>query len=164
MNRSSMAVPRTRPGNYPAILSYGFRPFFLLASLYGGVTILFWLPLLYGYLETSSVFAPVDWHVHEMLFGYVAAVVTGFLLTAIPNWTGRLPIQGGRLLMLLLVWSAGRLAVLFSAPIGWVPAALIDCSFLLLVCAACLREIVAGRNWRNLKVLLPVSLLFASNL
>ena len=110
-----MAVPRTRPGNYPAILSYGFRPFFLLGSVYAGVTILFWLPLLYGYLETSSAFSPVDWHVHEMLFGYVAAVVTGFLLTAIPNWTGRLPVQGLPLLTLVLLWLTGRIAVFFSA-------------------------------------------------
>src|SRR6187431_1526406 len=153
MNRSSMAVPRTRPGNYPAILSYGFRPFFLLASLYGGVTILFWLPLLYGYLETSSVFTPVDWHIHEMLFGYLAAVVTGFLLTAIPNWTGRLPVLGLPLLGLTALWMAGRVAVYFSAVIGWRLAAIIDVSFLLAVAAAAGREIVAGRNWRNLKVL-----------
>src|SRR6187431_2351739 len=154
MNRSSMAVPRTRPGNYPAILSYGFRPFFLLASLYGGVTILFWLPLLYGYLETSSVFTPVDWHVHEMLFGYVAAVVTGFLLTAIPNWTGRLPVQGIPLLTLVLTWLAGRIAVMFSAKAGWFASGAVDCAFLILVIGAVGREIIAGRNWRNLKVLM----------
>jgi len=80
-----MAIPRTRPGNYPAVLSYGFRPFFLLGSFYAGGAILLWLPLFYGHLATSSAFAPVDWHVHEMLYGYLAAIVTGFLLTAIPN-------------------------------------------------------------------------------
>src|SRR6187431_555782 len=159
MNRSSMAVPRTRPGNYPAILSYGFRPFFLLASLYGGVTILFWLPLLYGYLETSSLFTPVDWHVHEMLFGYVAAVVTGFLLTAVPNWTGRLPLQGGPLLTLVVTWLAGRIAVALSAKTGPVMAGVVDSAFLVLVVAAVAREIIAGRNWRNLKVLIPVGVL-----
>ena len=97
-----MAIPRTRPGAYPAILSYGFRPFFLLGSLFGGGAILFWLPLYYGKLETFSAFSPVDWHVHELLFGYLAAVVTGFLLTAIPNWTGRLPLQGLPLLALVV--------------------------------------------------------------
>ena len=159
-----MAVPRTRPGNYPALLSYGFRPFFLLASLYAGVTILFWLPLLHGYLETSSVFAPVDWHVHEMLFGYVAAVVTGFLLTAIPNWTGRLPVQGAPLLALVLLWLTGRIAVYFSAETGWLAAAVIDCAFLLAVAGAAAREIVAGRNWRNLKVLAPILALLGANI
>lgn len=158
-----MAIPRIRPGNYPAILSYGFRPFFLLGSLYAGLAILFWLPLLYGYLETGSVFLPVDWHIHEMLFGYLAAIVTGFLLTAIPNWTGRLPVQGMPLFGLVALWFAGRIAVLFSAEIGWLAAAVVDCAFLLAVAAAAAIEIVAGRNWRNLKVLVPVSVLFAAN-
>lgn len=159
-----MAIPRTRPDRLPAILSYGFRPFFLLGSLYAGVTILFWLPLLQGWLETAIVFAPVDWHVHEMLFGYLAAVLTGFLLTAIPNWTGRLPVQGWSLLGLVLLWVAGRIAVFCSADIGWIAAALIDCSFLLAVAAAAGIEIIAGRNWRNLKVLIPVIVFGAANI
>jgi uncharacterized protein involved in response to NO len=159
-----MAIPRTRPGNYPAILSYGFRPFFLLGALYAGLAILFWLPMFYGFLDTASLFAPVDWHIHEMLFGYIAAVVTGFLLTAIPNWTGRLPVQGIPLLMLVLLWFAGRFAVFFSSTIGWIAAAAVDSGFLLAVAAAAAVEIVAGRNWRNLKVLVPVSVLFAANL
>ncbi len=159
-----MAIPRTRPGNYPAILSYGFRPFFFLGSLYAVITIVFWLPLFYGYVETSSVFAPVDWHVHEMLFGYLGAIVTGFLLTAIPNWTGRLPVQGLPLLGLVLLWIAGRVAVFFSADLGWLAAALIDCAFLLAVAGAAALEIIAGRNWRNLKVLAPILVLLAANI
>lgn len=159
-----MAIPRTRPGNYPALLSYGFRPFFLLGALSGGAAILFWLPMLYGRLDTASLFVPVDWHIHEMLFGYVAAVVTGFLLTAIPNWTGRLPVQGLPLLGLVLLWLAGRFAVFFSAEIGFVAAAVLDCAFLLAVASAAAIEIVAGRNWRNLKVLGPVSILLAANI
>lgn len=158
-----MAIPRVRPGNYPAVLSYGFRPFFLLGSLYGGITIVFWLPMLYGRLEIASALAPVDWHIHEMLFGYLAAIVTGFLLTAIPNWTGRLPVQGLPLLALVLLWLAGRLAVFFSAEIGWLAAAMIDSAFLLAVALAAAIEISAGRNWRNLKVLAPVAVLFAAN-
>lgn len=159
-----MPIPRTRPGNYPAILSYGFRPFFLLGALYAGLSILFWLPMFYGFLDTASLFAPVDWHIHEMLFGYIAAVVTGFLLTAIPNWTGRLPVQGMPLLALVLLWLAGRFAVFFSSSIGWIAAAAADSAFLLAVAMAATVEIVAGRNWRNLKVLIPVSVLFAANL
>lgn len=158
-----MAIPRTPPGAYPAVLSYGFRPFFLLGSLYAGAAILFWLPLFYGQITTSSVFLPVDWHVHEMLFGYLAAIMTGFLLTAIPNWTGRLPVQGLPLLALVLLWLAGRLAVFFSADTGWLVGAAVDCAFLLAVAAAAATEIIAGRNWRNLKVLLPVAVLLAAN-
>ncbi|MBZ9798681.1 NnrS family protein [Mesorhizobium sp. ES1-4] len=158
-----MAIPRTQQGRYPAILSYGFRPFFLLGSFYAGGAVLFWLPLFYGRLATLSTFAPVDWHIHEMLFGYLAAIVTGFLLTAIPNWTGRLPVQGVPLLALVVTWLAGRIAVFFSALIGWQAAAALDCTFLLAVITAAGIEIVAGRNWRNLKVLAPVTVLFASN-
>lgn len=158
-----MAIPRTRPGNHPAVLSYGFRPFFLLGSFYAGGAILLWLPLFYGHLATSSAFAPVDWHVHEMLYGYLAAIVTGFLLTAIPNWTGRFPLQGAPLLLLVALWLAGRICVFFSAAMDWKAAAAVDCLFLLAVVAAAGREILAGRNWRNLKVLLPVLVLLAAN-
>ena len=113
-----MAIPRTRPSAYPAILSYGFRPFFLLGSLQAATAMVLWLPLYYGRLETLSTFLPVDWHIHELLFGYLPAVVTGFLLTAIPNWTGRLPVQDSRLLALVLLWVADRAAVLLSAETG----------------------------------------------
>jgi uncharacterized protein involved in response to NO len=158
-----MAIPRTRPGNYPAVLSYGFRPFFLLGALHAGASIIFWLPLFYGSIETDSVFASVDWHIHEMLFGYLAAIVTGFLLTAIPNWTGRLPVQGLPLLGLVVLWLAGRVAVAFSAEIGWLVATAIDSAFLLAVALSAAIEIVAGRNWRNLKVVVPVIVLFLAN-
>jgi uncharacterized protein involved in response to NO len=157
------AIPRLRPHHGPALLSYGFRPFFFLGACYAAVAILIWLPMLEGEFGLPTLFAPRDWHVHEMLYGYVPAVVTGFLLTAIPNWTGRLPLQGGPLLVLVLVWAAGRLAVTFSSWIGWVVAAAVDVSFLALVVAAAGREIVAGRNWRNLKVLLPTAILLTGN-
>jgi uncharacterized protein involved in response to NO len=117
-----------------------------------------------GELELWTDFSPVDWHVHEMLYGYLPAVVTGFLLTAIPNWTGRLPIQGTPLLVLVAVWAAGRVAVTFSAEIGWLLAAIIDVSFLGLVVAATAREIVAGKNWRNLRVVGLVTFLLVGNI
>src|SRR5208282_4416350 len=146
-----------------AILSSGFRPFFLAGALWAVVAVLLWLPQYFGELNLNMAFQPLDWHAHEALFGYVAAIVTGFLLTAVPNWTGRLPLQGRPLLLLLTVWVFGRVAVAFSAHIGWVAAAIVDCAFLALVCAAVAREIMAGKNWRNLKVLIFVGLLFAAN-
>ncbi|MET3660403.1 NnrS family protein [Aquamicrobium ahrensii] len=161
--RLSLAAQRRRSAEGPAVLSYGFRPFFLLGALCAGLTVLAWLPILSGSIETSSAFTPVDWHVHETMFGYLAAIVTGFLLTAIPNWTGRLPVQGAPLLALVLLWAAGRFAVFFSAEIGWVAAAIIDCAFLVAVAAAAAKEIVAGRNWRNLMVLVPVTVFVLAN-
>src|SRR5215469_15729106 len=147
----------------PALLSYGFRPFFLFGSIYAGLAVLLWLPMFYGEIAISAAFVPRDWHAHEMLFGYVAAVVTGFLLTAIPNWTGRLPIQGTRLLLLVAVWAAGRLAVTFSAFIGWFPAAAIDVAFLVLIAAAAAREMLVAGKWGNLTVCVILGVLTAAN-
>src|SRR6478752_7017591 len=114
------AIPRLRPYGGPTLLSYGFRPFFFFGACYAALAIAVWLPLFEGEIALATLFASRDWHVHEMIFGYVAAVLTGFLLTAIPNWTGRLPLQGMPLLVLILVWIAGRFAVAWSSSIGWV--------------------------------------------
>jgi uncharacterized protein involved in response to NO len=94
-----------RLGSYDGwpLLSNGFRPFFLLGSIYAGLAILVWLPVFMGELTLTTAFSPRDWHVHEMLYGYLPAVITGFLFTAIPNWTGRLPIQGMPLLGLVIL-------------------------------------------------------------
>ena len=78
----------------PALFSHGFRPFFLFGAIYAGAMVPLWLAVFAGDVSLPTAFAPRDWHVHEMLFGYVSAVIAGFLLTAVPNWTGRLPIQG----------------------------------------------------------------------
>jgi uncharacterized protein involved in response to NO len=157
-------IPRLPSYRGPVLLSYGFRPFFLFGAIYAGLAVLVWLPMFNGELELLTDFSPVDWHVHEMLYGYLPAVVTGFLLTAIPNWTGRLPIQGKPLLVLVSVWVAGRVCVTVSAEIGWLLAAIIDVSFLALVVAATTREIVTGKNWRNLRVVGLVTLLLAGNI
>ncbi len=156
-------IPRYRAYRGPALFASGFRPFFLLGSIQAALSILVWLPVFYGELRLVSAFAPRDWHVHEMLYGYLPAVITGFLFTAIPNWTGRLPLQGMPLASLVVVWLAGRLAVTFSGLTGWWVAMPVDTGFLLLVVAATAREIVAGRNWRNLKVVGLVALLLVGN-
>jgi len=156
-------IPRYRAYRGWPLFAAGFRPFFLLGAIQAALAILVWVPVFYGELRLTSAFAPRDWHVHEMLYGYLPAVITGFLFTAIPNWTGRLPLQGTPLATLVAVWIAGRLAVTFSAATGWWLAMLVDGSFLLLVAAAAAREIAAGRNWRNLPVVGLVTLLLAGN-
>jgi len=159
-----MSIARLKDYRGPALLSYGFRPFFFFGSVYAGAVILVWLPAFYGTLQLGTALAPRDWHVHEMLFGYIAAVVAGFLLTAVPNWTGRLPLQGRPLFLLFSTWVAGRIAVSVSAWIGWGPAAVIDSLFLILLAAAAAREIIAGREWGNLQIVVIVSVLAAGNL
>lgn len=157
------ALQRRRGYNGPALFSYGFRPFFLAAGLWAAFGILLWLPQYLGVLTIPTSFGALDWHVHEMLYGYVTASIAGFLLTAIPNWTGRLPVNGWPLAGLAALWLAGRCAILISAQIGPVVAAVVDVSFLLTLAAVAGREIVAGRNWRNLRVLVVLVVLIAGN-
>jgi uncharacterized protein involved in response to NO len=157
------SVPDFRTYSGLALFSYGFRPFFLLGAWYSGAAIAIWLPFFYGKVAIPTAFAPRDWHVHEMLYGYLAAAVAGFLLTAIPNWTGRLPLQGRPLIALVALWIGGRVAVSCSAVIGWRVSAIIDASFLFLLAAVAAREIAAGRNWGNIKVLVPICVLGLAN-
>jgi uncharacterized protein involved in response to NO len=160
---SLMAVPRLLAYDGPAILSYGFRPFFLLGAIYSGCAALVWLPVLYGEVSLATAFPPRDWHVHEMLYGFLPAVMTGFLLTAVPNWTGRLPLQGLSLGALVLLWIAGRVAIAVSGLTGWLLAAAIDVAFLSAVVILIVREIVTGKNWRNLRLVGIVAIFAAGN-
>jgi uncharacterized protein involved in response to NO len=157
-------VPRLKSYKGPALLSYGFRPFFLAGSLFAAVAVAIWLPQYFGEWTLPTAFTPLQWHIHEMVFGFLPAVITGFLLTAVPNWTGQLPLQGRPLLILVSIWLAGRIAILMSGQIGWASAMIVDCAFLASTAAAISREIIAGKNWRNLKVVGVLSLLLASNL
>jgi uncharacterized protein involved in response to NO len=157
-------IPRYRAQRGPYILSAGFRPFFLLAALWAALAVPLWLAVFTGEGELPTRLLPTVWHVHEMVFGFAAATVAGFLLTAIPNWTGRMPLQGGPLAALVLLWVAGRIAVLASAAIGATAAACLDLAFPLAFLAVVAREILAGRNWRNLPMLGALTLLLAGNL
>lgn len=152
------------PGRDLAIFSYGFRPFFLSATVFASVAIFCWMLLLDGTLELSGPFTPTDWHIHEMLFGYASAVIAGFLFTAIPNWTGRAPKHGWPLIVLVLLWIAGRLAVGGVLGIEPVGVMLADLAFLVAIVVSIIVEIVAGKNWRNLMVVVPVVLLLGANL
>lgn len=148
----------------PVLFSYGFRPFFLAASIFAIVAIAIWIPIFEGRIAIAGPFSPTDWHIHEMLFGYASAVIAGFLFTAIPNWTGRMPKRGLPLVLLLLLWVAGRLACAGFLGLGPVAVMLLDSGFLTAIGAVTVVEIVAGRNWRNLMVVVPLLLLIGANL
>jgi uncharacterized protein involved in response to NO len=163
MHRAA-AIPRYRPQAGATILSAGFRPFFLAAAIWAALALPLWLAAYAGALVVPTALSPLVWHIHEMVFGFAAASVAGFLLTAIPNWTGRMPLQGGPLAALVLLWAIGRLGVLFSAVIGPLAAAIADLSFPAVFLAVIAREIAAGRNWRNLPMVAGLSLLLAGNL
>jgi uncharacterized protein involved in response to NO len=148
----------------PAIFSYGFRPFFLGAAIWAALSIMLWLPQYFGEMSLPTAFAPLDWHIHEMIYGYVAATVAGFLLTAIPNWTGRLPVNGYPLAGLFALWVVGRVAIAGSAVCGAWLAAVADIAFLVTLAAVTVGEIIAGKNWRNLRVLILLGVLIAGNI
>ncbi len=159
----STSAQQIRSFTGPALLSYGFRPFFLFGALWAALAVALWLPMLSGHLVLPSTLGPLEWHVHELIYGYVPAIVAGFLLTAVPNWTGRLPVVGGRLAVLFLVWIAGRIAIFFSLWISAGIAAAVDLAFLSVLGLFIAREIVASNNTRNLKVLAGVALLLTGN-
>ncbi|MEP9390204.1 NnrS family protein [Mesorhizobium sp. KR9-304] len=145
----------------PPILHYGFRPFFFLASLHAGLAIPAWLGAYLGGLDIGGPFGGMHWHAHEMLFGYLGAVMAGFILTAIPNWTGRLPLSGKPLAVLVGLWLAGRAACLL-APDPWLAMA-VDLAFPAALGFAIWREVVAGRNWKNAPVVVMITLFGCAN-
>ena len=139
------------------LFSAGFRPFFLLAAAWAAIAVPVWLAAyVHGYALRGPLPA-IFWHGHEMVFGFGFAAVAGFLLTAIPNWTGRLPVRGMALGGLVSLWLGGRIAMLVPG------AALLDLAFPAALIAVVARELVAGRNWRNLPMLVALALLFAGN-
>lgn len=147
-----LALRRRRMAEAIPFLRGGFRPFFLGGAIWAVVALVIWLLSLAGAYEIRSAFDPLAWHRHEMLFGFVGAIIAGFLLTAIPNWTGRLPIAGWPLAGLFGLWAAGRAVNLYSAAIGPVTGAMIDTAFYAVLCALATREVLEANNKRNLPV------------
>lgn len=154
-----LARRKARMAAAPPILRGGFRPFFMLGSAWALFALLAWLCALLHGVSIPSGFSALAWHRHEMLFGFVGAIVAGFLLTAVPNWTGRLPIAGSPLGALVGLWLAARIAVYFSATVSLIFAALLDVGFYLAFAFIAGREVIAARN-RNLPIVVLV-LLFA---
>jgi uncharacterized protein involved in response to NO len=157
-------IPRYKATRWPMLFSQGFRPFFLIAGIWAPLGLLLTLAQLFGFIDLPITGAAVSWHAHEMLFGFVAAAIAGFILTAVPNWTGRLPLQGAPLAILVALWLAGRLAMAVGGALGGIATGVIDAAFLIALVAAVAREVVAGRNWRNLPVIAALSLLAAANI
>ncbi len=146
-----LALRKRRMAATHPFLRGGFRPFFFGAATWAVVAIALWLCVLAGTISLPTRFEGVAWHRHEMLFGFVGAAVAGFLLTAIPNWTGRLPIAGKPLLLLFGLWAAARLSVALSSLIGIWPAAILDVGLFLSLALLAAREVIASKN-RNLPV------------
>ena len=163
----SVTEARSRPDclsyHGPAFLSYGFRPFFLGAAVFNALAIPAWVAIFAGVSDWGFLYAPRDWHVHEMLFGFLPAVMTGFLLTAIPNWTSRGHLTGVPLLLLFVLWLAGRLLVAVPWPTPLF-VAIVDSSFLIAVVAVIWRELVAAGSWTQTPIAALISLYAGANI
>jgi uncharacterized protein involved in response to NO len=156
-------IPRPATAPKYAVAAKGFRPFFLLASLFATLIVPLWLLVLHGRVRGSPYLDPITWHAHEMIFGFAVAVIAGFLLTAVGNWTQRETLTGMPLLGLAMLWLAGRIAL--SAATAWPRAlvAAVDLAFLPVLIVVLARPLVAARNTRNLVMIAVLSALTAAN-
>ena len=134
---------------FTELLSYAFRPFFLLGSLCSIIVMVLWIMALAGVGPVASQVNPMLWHAHEMLFGFAMAIVAGFAMTAVAMWTGRTRLHGAPLGWLVAAWLAGRFAMALVGilPLGLV--ALLDLLFPVLLSFFFAREVMAAGNRRN---------------
>ena len=135
--------------DYP-LFALGFRAFFLLAGLAALVLIVFWNALFSGSLTTEHYFSYNYWHAHEMLLGYAVAVISGFLLTAVKNWTGKPTITGDQLASLCLLWLYGRLLPFYSGMLPDLLIALVDFAFLPALAYQVSKPIFEAKQYKNL--------------
>ncbi|HSP56751.1 MAG TPA: NnrS family protein, partial [Halomonas sp.] len=141
-----------------------FRPFFLLAALFSVLSLGVWFAFWHGVILLRPYGGLMFWHQHEMLFGFAAAVVAGFLLTAVQNWTGLPSLKGGPLLALVGLWLAGRLLMAFPLSLpAWLPV-LVDLAFLPTVAGVMAMRVIEAKRWRNLIFLPALGLLAIANL
>ena len=152
------------PADSFALFALGFRPFFLLATLLAMSVVTLWLPYLFGHITLAGYFNPLHWHGHEMIFGYATAVIAGFLLAAVRNWTSIDTPSGTPLMLLVMVWLLGRLAC--TLPLGLPPVliATIDLAFLPALMLALSGPLIRAKKFRNMVFLLILALLTLANL
>lgn len=144
--------PRRTP--LQVFLGDGFRPFFLFAGLVGGLAMLAWVGALVGFVPLPADVTPSLWHAHEMVFGFSAAAVAGFLLTAVPSWTGSAPVRDGALGALAALFVLTRLLFWIGGPVPAWSAALPALGFYALLFLPTARAVTAAQQKRNYPFLL----------
>lgn len=143
-----------------AVFEMGFRPLFLLGTLAGAFSLLSWLLVYQG--SVSSVFIDSMWHAHEMVFGFVVAIVVGFLLTASQNWSGKRGIHGFKLATLVMIWVLARILAFNSETVVF--AAIVDLTFLPLAIIFLWPYLIAIPQMRNRGFPVLLTLLWLCNL
>ena len=147
-----------------AFFNLGFRPFFLGAGVFAIVSMAMWMAIYtFGWDVPIQGMTRFQWHAHEMLYGYSLAVITGFLLTAIRNWTGMETLSGFRLMGLFLLWGVARVAMLFGTRYLLI-AGVFDLLFASLLIAAISHPVIKAGSWKQLAEISKVTLLGIGNL
>lgn len=146
------------------LLRLGFRPFFLSGAIFGVIAIILWLLMYKGAVSFSPLGGGYWWHIHEMVFGFGCAIIAGFLLTAVQNWTGARGAQGKTLLVLFLLWLAGRVFLLVPELLGTTLTSVIDLAFLPAVAYVLGKPIIAIKQYRNLFFVPLLALFTLANL
>jgi len=141
------------------LLRLGFRPFFLSGAIFSVIAVIIWLLILKGLLGFTPLGGGYWWHIHEMIFGFGGAIIAGFLLTAVQNWTGIRGVQGKVLFGLLILWLLGRISLLFPVLLGETLSMIADLAFLPTVAYILGKPIIAIKQYRNL-FFIPILLLF----
>lgn len=157
--------PAGRKPSLEALFSYGFRPFFLGAAVYAVLAMAMWIAWIWTQEPAWTALrgTPFAWHAHEMVFGFAAAAVAGFLLTAVPNWTGALPLSGRPLVTLFAVWLAGRIAMNATGVLPGSLVAAIDLAFVPLLGFVAARQLLVRPAPRNLVFLVLLTVLTGAN-
>ncbi len=149
----------------PPILRLGFRPFFLAASVFAVIAMAIWMASYVFSVEFAFAgLSPAIWHAHEMIFGYVMAVIAGFLLTAIKNWTGEEVLRGKALALLFILWLIARILPLSGQMVPMVIIAFVDVAFLFLLSVACLRPVLKIKQYKQVGIISKLFLLMFCNL
>lgn len=162
---SSRHPPQHRSGGSPsALLAFGFRPFFLLAGTMAALGLVLWILQLQGFFILGGAYGFVGWHAHEMLFGYTVAVIAGFLLTAVRNWTRGPTASGRRLLALATLWLTGRIVMLAADALPPIVVAAVDLAFLPALAAALAPSLWRTQAWRNLALIGLLAVIALANL
>ena len=143
------------------LLRLGFRPFYIGGALLAALAVPVWVGLFFGHLSVMPAVAPLLWHAHEMLFGFAAAIIVGFLMTAGKAWTGLATPRGPWLGALALLWLGARVA---SVTGPYEVYAVLDLALLPLVAAILATLLVRSKNHRNLPLALILGLLASANL
>ncbi|MFQ3176123.1 MAG: hypothetical protein ACI93H_001120 [Psychromonas sp.] len=143
-----------------AFFEFAFRPLFLLASLFSIFALLVWNSILTGNIDLNLYGGSLWWHMHEMLFAFVAAIIVGFLLTAVQNWTGVRGLHGKGLMLLVALWLIARILFFFPNTLPHVLIAIVDIAFLPLAATVLAYPIIKVKLWRNL-LFIPILLIMA---